>query len=246
MKYHIGSLNEILRTFLHRDTTKEGNHLLLIRMVGTRDSLQFFLQWINGIVHGVALTRILMVLVDNRLTCQLRHAHNTIGIVHTIFLNGINGGVHLTARTVEIRSVNVDTQWLTTNVLGMDSSRISQPVVCMNDVEFLRTSHNTCNDGIIIDFLMQVAGIATCKFHTSQVVDIHVIEIRVDMVTILEVIFRTHDIAYPTVDIIILYVAPCDRHSIHGNNLTCRTVFVAPWFGQAKNRINITLCMKTL
>jgi hypothetical protein len=40
-------------------------------MVGTWDVLILLWQRINGIVNGETLTRILVILVDNRLTCQL-------------------------------------------------------------------------------------------------------------------------------------------------------------------------------
>ena len=59
-------------------------------------------------MNGVALAGVLMVLVDDRLTRQLGHAHDAVGIVHTILLDGVNRGVHLTTRTVEVGSMYVN------------------------------------------------------------------------------------------------------------------------------------------
>ena len=84
MQHHIGSLDEVFRTLLHGDTTEEGHHLLLARVVGTRNVLKLLLQGINGVVHGEALARILMILVDDRLASELRYAHDAIGVVHTL------------------------------------------------------------------------------------------------------------------------------------------------------------------
>ena len=71
LEHHIGSLNEVFRTLLHGDTTKEGHHLLLALMVWAWDVLPLLLQWIHRIVHGKALAWILVILVDHGLTGQL-------------------------------------------------------------------------------------------------------------------------------------------------------------------------------
>ena len=105
---HVGSLNEILWTLLHSDTSEERHHLVLARMVGTRNGVVFLRQRIDGIVNRIALTRILMILVDDRLARQLGDAHDTVGIVHTVLLNGIDGGVHLAARTIEVGGMHVN------------------------------------------------------------------------------------------------------------------------------------------
>ena len=42
---------------------------------------------IYGIVHGYALARILMVLVDDRLTSELTDTHDAVSVIHTILLN---------------------------------------------------------------------------------------------------------------------------------------------------------------
>ena len=97
LQHHVGSLNEVLWTFLHCDTSEEGYDLLLTCMVWARDVLQLLTQWVNGVVHCEALARILMILMDNGLTCEFRHAHDAVGVVHTVLLDGVNRGVHLTA-----------------------------------------------------------------------------------------------------------------------------------------------------
>jgi hypothetical protein len=87
-----------------------------------------------------------MILIDDGLACQLRHTHDAVGIVHTILLDGINGGVNLSARTVEVGGMYVDAERLAAHVLGIDACRISEPVVCMDDVKVLRASHYACDD----------------------------------------------------------------------------------------------------
>ena len=54
-------------------------------------------QGVNGIVHGNDLGRILVIVVDNGLSCKFRHTHDTVGMIHTILLNTINGGVDMAA-----------------------------------------------------------------------------------------------------------------------------------------------------
>ena len=52
----------------------------------------------------------------------------------------------------------------------------------MDDVELLLAGYHAGNDGEVIDLFMQVARIATGKLHTTQVVDVHVGEVCINMV----------------------------------------------------------------
>ncbi|CUQ40473.1 Uncharacterised protein [Segatella copri] len=72
-----------------------------------------------------------MILVNHRLTGQLGYTHDAVGIIHTVFLDSVNGRVHLSTATVEISSMNVDAQWFATHALGMNSGRECKPVVSM-------------------------------------------------------------------------------------------------------------------
>ena len=94
VEYALGSFDEILRTLLHGDTSQVGNHLLL--RTARRGNLRVFLtERINGIVHGHALTRILVILMDDGLARQLTHAHDTVGMIHTVLLDAIDRGFTL-------------------------------------------------------------------------------------------------------------------------------------------------------
>lgn len=52
-----------------------------------------------------------------------------IGMIHTIFLNGINCGVHITTTTVKVSSMYVNHQWFARYLFCMNTGRISQPVM---------------------------------------------------------------------------------------------------------------------
>ena len=55
-------------------------------MIRTWNILQLLSQWIYCIVNGKAFAWILMVLIDHSLSCQFRHTHYTVRIIHTVFL----------------------------------------------------------------------------------------------------------------------------------------------------------------
>ena len=215
-------------------------------MVWTRDGLILVGQRIHGIVYGIALTRILMILVDDRLTRQLRHTHDAVGIVHTVLLDTVNGRIHLTTRTVEVGSMNMDAQRFTTDLLGMDAGRIGQPVVSMDNVVVQGTSHHASDNRIVIDFLMQIARITTGKFHSAQVVDMHVVEVGIQMVAQTEIQVRIHDITHSLTDIVGRHVTIGNRHSIHGHNLASRTILVTEGMRQTERNIHIALSIKAL
>src|SRR5574344_6351 len=156
MEHHIGSLNEILRSLLHSDTTEERNHLIATCMVGTWNLVIFLLQWINGIVNREALARILVILVDNRLTSEFRYTHNAVSPIHTVLLNRIYRRVNLSTRAVEVCGMHMDAQRFAAHLLGMNTSGIGKPVVGVNDVKLLGACHLSGNYRVIVDFLVQV------------------------------------------------------------------------------------------
>ena len=214
-------------------------------MIGTWDVLQFLSERIHRIVHGEALSRILVVVVDNGLTSQLRHAHDAVGIIHTILLYSIHRRVHLTTTAVEVGSVYMNTQRLTAHVLRMDSCWIRQPVVCMNDIEVLCTCHHACNHRVVIDLLMQVRRIAARKLHTTEVVDIHVVEIRIDILAQLIVIVGVHDIPHPTLNIVTVHIPPGNGHRIHGNDTGSVLLLIAERMRQTKCDLNVALRLQS-
>ena len=215
-------------------------------MIRTRNILPLLLQWIYRIVHSKALAWILVILIDDRLSGQLRYTHDTVSIVHTILLDGINGRVYLTTATVEIGSMHVNAQWFTTHPLGMNTSRESQPVVSMDNIKFLTSSYHTGNDAIVVDLVVEIGWITTSKIHTSEVVDIHIVEVGIDMIAITEIVIRIHNIAYSLLYVIMIDITPGDRHTIHGHNLTSTAVLITERMRKTEYGFNVTLGMQTL
>ena len=76
----------------------------------------------------------------------------------------------------------VNAEGLAAYHLGMYAGRIGQPVVGMDDVELLLAGYYTSNDGEVVDLFVQVARIATGKLHATQVVDVHIGEVCINMV----------------------------------------------------------------
>ena len=246
VQYHIGCLYEILRTLLHGETAQEGYHLLLTLMVRTWNVLPLLLQWINGIVHGEALAWILVILMNNCLTSQLRYTHDTVGIVHTVFLDRIYGRVHLTTAAVEIGSMYVNAQWLSTHSLGMNTSRECQPVVGVNNIKFFATGNNSGNDTVVVDLVVEIRWITTGKVHTAEVVHVHIIKVSIDVVTVAEIVIRIHNVAYALLYIVVIYITPSNRHTVHSHNLTCTAVLITKRMRQTQCNIDITLGMQAL
>ena len=112
-------------------------------------------------------------------------------------------------------------------MLGVYASRIGQPVVCMNDVKLFCACHHTCNDRIVVDLLVQVRWIAASKLHTAKVVDVHIVEIGIDMVTQVIIIVGIHHVRDAALYIFVVDITPCNRHTVHSHNAACCLVFIA-------------------
>ena len=195
-------------------------------MVGTWDVLQILRKRIYRIVHSKHFTRILMVFINNCAASQLGYAHDTVGIVHTVLLDGIDRWIHFSTRTIEIRSMHMNAQWTSTHHLGMYTSRISQPVVCMDNVELFLAGYYTGYNGEVVDLFMQIARITSSKLHTSQVVDMQIREISINMVTISIIFFWRHLSVKTRLQVIVVHIPPYNRNLIHPHNLE-ETFFIA-------------------
>ena len=115
-------------------------------MVGTRNVLQLLLERIDCIVDGETLAWVLMIMVDDGLTCEFRHTHDAVSIVHTILLYAIDSGVHIATRAVKVGSMDVNAQRFATDILGMDTCRIGEPVMSMDDIKLLGAGYDASND----------------------------------------------------------------------------------------------------
>ena len=128
----------------------------------------------------------------------------------------------------------------------MDTSGEGKPVVRMDDIELLGTGHLTGNDRVIINLLVQVAGITTSKLHSTEVVNVHIIEIGIDMITELEIVIRIHDVAHALLHIIVAYIAIGNRYGIHSHNATGVLTLIAKGVRQAQHRLDIALSLQAL
>ena len=118
--------------------------------------------------------------------------------------------------------------------------------MCVNDIEIEGTRHHTCNNRVVVNLLMQITRIAACKLHRTQVIDMHVVEVCIDMVTQSEIQIRIHDITHTVTDIVITDITPCNRHGIHSNDIASITLLVTKRFRQTERDIHIPLGMKSL
>ena len=84
-----------------------------------------------------------MIMVDHSLPRQFAHAHDAIGVIHSVFLYAINRRIHIAATPVEVCGMHVNHQRLPAHLLGVDAGRVSQPVVRMDDVELLLACNNS-------------------------------------------------------------------------------------------------------
>ena len=184
-------------------------------MVGTWNILQFLAQRIHRIVYGETLPRVLVIVVYHGLACQFRHTHNAICIIHTVFLDAINCRIDISTRAVKVCSMDVNAQWLSTHLLSVYSSRISEPVVSMNYIKFLLSRHDTCYYRIVIYLLVQILRIASRKLQTAEVIHIHIVKIGIYMFPEREIKIGIHDVSHTSVHVVIINITPCDRHGIH-------------------------------
>ena len=87
-----------------------------------------------------------MVLIDDRLTGELAHAHDAVSMVHSVLLDAIDGRIHFASRAVEICGVNVDAERFAAYHLGMNTGRVGKPVMSMNKVELFTSCQHACNN----------------------------------------------------------------------------------------------------
>ena len=246
VKHHVGCLHEVFRPLLHGYASEEGHNLFLAAMVWAHNVGKLLLQGIHSIVYSEHFAWVLMILVDYGLARKLAHTHDAVSPVHTVLLYRVHRRVYLAAASVEVGGVYVYAKRFAAHLLGVYSCRISEPVVGVDDVIFLRPSHHSCHDGVVVYLLVKVVRVASGELHAPQIVHVHVVEVGIYVVAQSIVVVRTHHVAHTTLHVFIVNVAPCYRHSVHCHNVSVSLVFVAPRFGQTESYLYVTLSVQSL
>ena len=239
-----GGFDEIFGAFLHGDAAEEGDHLLL--SLGGRATLRHDLadvvgKGVDGVVHRHHFCRILPVVVDDGAACEFRNAHDAVGMIHTVALNGVDGGIDVAARAVEIRGVDVHHEGFSAHLLGMYARGIREPVVGVDNIVVLLAGDDAGHDGVVVDLFLQVVGIAPRKFDTAEVVGESVGEIGVDVVAQGVVLFGSHAVAEAFAHIVVVHVAPHDGGLAQTDDVHETLVLIAPRLGDAEDDVHVGL-----
>ncbi len=163
-------------------------------------------------MHCGDFGRIDAVFVDHGGACEVAHCDDMVGVEHSVTLDIEYCGVDIAAGTVEICGVDMDHKRFSCDLLGVDSGRIRQPVVGVDDVEIKRAGYHSRCDGVIVDLFQQIVRIASGEFNTAEIICTHIVEVGIYMVAQSEIEVGIHDIAYSLLHIVAAHVAPCDRN----------------------------------
>ena len=139
----------------------------------------------------------------------------------------------------------MDTERLTTDLLGMDTSGEGQPVVSVDDVKLLGTGHLTGDDRVVVNLLVQIARITAGKLHRTQIVHVHIVKVCVDMITQLEIVVRIHNVTHTLLHVVVIDITPGNGHSVHGHDTTGMLTLITKRMRQTEHRLNIALSFQT-
>ena len=92
---------------------------------------------------------------------------------------------------------------------------------------------------------MQVLWVSAGKFHATQVVYVHIREVCVYVVAERVIFLRTGVVGQTVLQIVVVDVAPNDRHLVHAYDFE-KILFFACGLGQAECRFNIALQAQAL
>ena len=148
IQHPLSSFYKILWAFLHGNTSQECHYFLFpfaTWFTLINYSLKLRSQRINRIMHCKTFCRILMIVINDSLPGQFTYTHDAISIIHSILFYAINRRIDITSTPVKISCVNVNDQWFSTYLLGMNSCRISQPIMSMYDIKLLLACNHTCH-----------------------------------------------------------------------------------------------------
>ena len=190
-------------------------------------------------MDGGDLGGIHAVFVDDGVARQVADGYDMVGVAHSVELDAEHRRVGLAARTVELGGVDMDDHRFACYLLGMDSGRIGQPVVAVDDVEIERAGYDACADRIVVDLFDKIVGIAARELETSQVVGAHIVEVGVDMVAQPVVEVGRHDAPDALLDIVAVDVAPGYRSLACADYVGKVAVFVAEGLGDDEGYIHV-------
>ena len=73
----------------------------------------------------------------------------------------------------------------------------------------------------------------------------HIIEVGIKVVAQTEIVIRIHDISHAAFHIVVIDIAPYDRHRIHRHDTCSRLVLIAEGMRQAESDVHVALRMKS-
>ena len=162
---------------------------------------------------------------------------------HTVPFDIIHRRIYITPASVEIGRMHVNNQRFTAHLLGVNTGRIGEPIMGMNDIELNRTGNHPGYNRVIIYLLHQIIGVTSRKFDTPQIIGFQIIKIRINMAAKIEIFLGIHTIAITLLYIIPTYVSPCDRCIRSSDNMGKSFILVSVWFRYDKCDVYIaTLC----
>ena len=130
-----GGLDEIFRTLLERDTAKEGNYLVLHSPF---DLYGLAVAEVHCVVDSHHLVRRNTVFVYHDIPRELAHCDYFVSSLHTFSFEVIYPRIDLViAAPVEGSSVDMHYERLACKLLCSYSGQICQPVMGMDDIEFV-------------------------------------------------------------------------------------------------------------
>ena len=168
-----------------------------------------------------------------------------IAIIHPILLYSINNRIRVTSTSVELSCMNMNYHWFTANTFSVQSRRVSQPVVSMNNIKIISTSNYTGNYRIVISLLKYIVWITTRKLNTTQVVCMHIVEISINIIPQFKILLGIHKLFESRFNSSFRHILPHNGSIIGTNNLHKALVFVPPGLRNNKYGFQIFLLCHT-
>ena len=126
LKYAVSRFHKVFGSFLHGNTSQEGDNLILTRFF--YKTFHVF-EWLNSIVHRGYLTRVLMIFFNHYFPGQVAHCNDMVGYVHTGFFDIVHSRIYFSAATIKVCSMNMNDQWFSGNPFYKYTGRVGEPVV---------------------------------------------------------------------------------------------------------------------